>query len=408
MMNKNNRRQKVVIFAIAIVLLSLSGMFAWRYFQPQTTMSGSLSTTQAPSLSSTKSRKIPLPPVQAALSVRQSIPHILTALGTVQAANTVTVTSRVQGQLMALHFIEGQAVKAGDLLAEIDPRPFQISLAQAEGQLTKDQALLRNTRQDLARYQKLAASKVISQQELDKQQTLVQQAEGSVKIDQAAISNAKLQLTYSRITAPIAGRVGLKQVDIGNFITSSSTTPIVIITQTTPIDALFALPEADIPLIKIAQQQNTKIPVSAWDRNNSTQIAAGYLLSTDNQIDSTTGTLKMKARFPNQDNRLFPNQFINIHMQVNTLKNVVVIPTAALQIGSIGHFVWTIDNNNVVSKQKVTVGLQDGQKTIISTGLDAGVGVVTDGVDRLVDGVKVQVVTPNDQLTSYANTTEKS
>ncbi len=237
---------------------------------------------------------------------------------------------------------------------------------------------------------------------------MVQQTEGSVKIDQAAISNAKLQLTYSRITAPITGRVGLKQIDIGNYITSGSTSPIVIITQTTPIDAVFALPEVDIPLIKIAQQQKTKIPVIAWDRNNSAKIAAGYLLSTDNQIDSTTGTLKMKARFANQDNRLFPNQFINIQIQVNTLKNVVVIPTAALQMGSIGHFVWTLDKNNLVKKYKVTVGLQDGQKTIISAGLDAGVLVVTDGVDRLVDGVKVQLVTPKDQLTSYANTTEKS
>lgn len=166
--------------------------------------------------------------------------------------------------------------------------------------MLKDQAQLHNARQDLARYQKLATSKVISQQELDKQRTLVQQTEGSVKIDQAAISNAKLQLTYSRITAPIAGRVGLKQIDIGNYITSGSTSPIVIITQTTPIDAVFALPEVDIPLIKIAQQQKTKIPVIAWDRNNSAKIAAGYLLSTDNQIDSTTGTLKMKARFANQ------------------------------------------------------------------------------------------------------------
>ncbi|WP_032114882.1 MdtA/MuxA family multidrug efflux RND transporter periplasmic adaptor subunit [Candidatus Arsenophonus nilaparvatae] len=407
-MNNNNHRRKIVISAIAIIFLSLSGVFAWRYFHSQTPTTAALSSTQVSKQSSTKSRKTPLPPVQAALSVRQSIPHILTALGTVQAANTVMVTSRVQGQLMALHFTEGQTVKAGDLLAEIDPRPFQISLAQAEGQLLKDQAQLHNARQDLARYQKLATSKVISQQELDKQRTLVQQTEGSVKIDQAAISNAKLQLTYSRITAPIAGRVGLKQIDIGNYITSGSTSPIVIITQTTPIDAVFALPEVDIPLIKIAQQQKTKIPVIAWDRNNSAKIAAGYLLSTDNQIDSTTGTLKMKARFANQDNRLFPNQFINIQIQVNTLKNVVVIPTAALQMGSIGHFVWTLDKNNLVKKYKVTVGLQDGQKTIINAGLDAGVLVVTDGVDRLVDGVKVQLVTPKDQLTSYANTTEKS
>ncbi|QLK87852.1 MdtA/MuxA family multidrug efflux RND transporter periplasmic adaptor subunit [Arsenophonus endosymbiont of Aphis craccivora] len=400
--------EKLLYLLLPLFFYPLAGCLSGVIFIRNPPTTAALSSTQVSKQSSTKSRKTPLPPVQAALSVRQSIPHILTALGTVQASNTVMVTSRVQGQLMALHFTEGQTVKAGDLLAEIDPRPFQISLAQAEGQLLKDQAQLHNARQDLARYQKLATSKVISQQELDKQRTLVQQTEGSVKIDQAAISNAKLQLTYSRITAPITGRVGLKQIDIGNYITSGSTSPIVIITQTTPIDAVFALPEVDIPLIQIAQQQKTKIPVITWDRNNSAKIAAGYLLSTDNQIDSTTGTLKMKARFANQDNRLFPNQFINIQIQVNTLKNVVVIPTAALQMGSIGHFVWTLDKNNLVKKYKVTVGLQDGQKTIISAGLDAGVLVITDGVDRLVDGVKVQLVTPQDQLTSYANTTEKS
>ncbi|MFV9997868.1 MAG: MdtA/MuxA family multidrug efflux RND transporter periplasmic adaptor subunit [Arsenophonus endosymbiont of Dermacentor nuttalli] len=401
-MNNNNRRRKIIISAVTTLFLLPCGLFAWYFFQSQTT------TSQSSSQSLKQLRRAPLPPVQAALSVRQSIPHILTALGTVQAANTVTVTSRVQGQLMALHFTEGQTVKSGDLLAEIDPRPFQISLAQAEGQLTKDQAQLHNASQDLVRYQKLAASKVISQQELDKQRTIVQQVEGSVKIDRAAINNAKLQLTYSRITAPIAGRVGLKQVDVGNYIASGATSPIVVITQTTPIDAVFALPEADIPLIKVAQQQKAKIPVSAWDRNNNAQIAAGYLLSTDNQIDTTTGTLKMKARFANQDDKLFPNQFINIHIQVDTLKNVVVIPTSALQIGSIGHFIWLLDKNNLVRKHKVTVGLQDGQKTIITGGLDSGMRVVTDGVDRLVDGLKVEVVTPINQLTSYATTTEKS
>ncbi|MTC26689.1 MdtA/MuxA family multidrug efflux RND transporter periplasmic adaptor subunit [Providencia alcalifaciens] len=334
----------------------------------------------------------PLAPVQFATAQEKVVPRFLSGLGTVQAANMVTVTSRVEGQLMHIYFTEGQSVKAGDLLAQIDPRPFEVQLAQAEGQLAKDKAALANARLDLTRYQKLAGTKVISQQELDNQRATVLQAEGSIKVDQAAVDNAKLQLTYSKITAPIAGRVGLKQVDVGNFISSGTSTPIVVITQTQPADVLFALPEGDIPAIQQAQAAGKKVLIEAWDRNNIAMIAQGELLSTDNQIDPATGTLKIKARFTNEEQKLFPNQFVNVKMQVETLQNAVVIPTAALQMGNEGHYVWVLNDEGTVAKHLVTVGIQDSQQVVIESGLSANTKVITDGVDKLTDGAKVEVV----------------
>ncbi|VEB70358.1 Multidrug resistance protein MdtE precursor [Providencia rustigianii] len=293
---------------------------------------------------------------------------------------------------MGIFFTEGQYVKAGDLLAQIDPRPFEVQLAQAEGQLAKDKATLANARLDLARYQKLAGTKVISQQELDNQRATVLQAEGSIKVDQATVDNAKLQLTYSKITAPISGRVGLKQVDVGNFISSGTSTAIVVITQTQPADVLFALPEGDIPAIQQAQASGNNVLIEAWDRNNIAMIAQGKLLSTDNQIDPATGTLKIKARFTNEDQKLFPNQFVNVKMQVETLQDAVVIPTAALQMGNEGHYVWVLSDDNRVSKHLVTVGIQDSQQVVIESGLNADTKVITDGVDKLTDGAQVEVV----------------
>nr|WP_240487775.1 MdtA/MuxA family multidrug efflux RND transporter periplasmic adaptor subunit [Photorhabdus australis] len=370
-----------------------TAIFVWYQFKtssaPQTKNAQSSVSDQ-----SSVSRRPPLPPVQAAIAQKQTVPRFLTGLGTIQAAKTVTVTSRVEGQLMALHFQEGQQIKQGDLLAEIDPRPFQVQLAQAEGQLAKDQATLANARQDLKRYQKLANTKLISQQEMDNQHALVRQYEASLKVDQAIIDNAKLQLTYSRITAPISGRVGLKQIDVGNFISSGNNSPIVVITQTDPVDALFSLPENDINAVLQAQKRNHDVAVSAWDRSNQQQLAEGKLLSIDNQIDTATGTIKLKARFSNQGEILFPNQFVNIRIKVDTLENSVVIPSAALQMSNEGNFVWILDEDNKVSKHLVTVKLQDAQRVVISTGLTEGDKVVTDGIDRLTDGDKVDIVTP--------------
>lgn len=316
-MNKQKRRTTLTRSAIFVAIIVAAGA-GW-YFYSQNTPSDTAQNSARPTRSNSAPHRM-LAPVQYANAQEKVVPRYLTGLGTVQAANVVTVTSRVEGQLMSLHFTEGQQVKAGDLLAEIDPRPFEVQLAQAEGQLAKDKATLANARLDLNRYQKLAGTKVISQQELDNQKALVLQAEGSIKVDQAAVDNAKLQLTYSKITAPISGRVGLKQVDVGNFISAGTATPIVVITQTQPADVLFALPEGDIPAVQKAQSSNQPVKVEAWDRNNIAMISEGYLLSIDNQIDPATGTLKMKARFTNELQTLFPNQFVNIKMQIDITK----------------------------------------------------------------------------------------
>ncbi|AYZ19762.1 MULTISPECIES: MdtA/MuxA family multidrug efflux RND transporter periplasmic adaptor subunit [Klebsiella] len=350
-----------------------------------------------------------LAPVQAATATSEAVPRYLSGLGTVTAANTVTVRSRVDGQLLAIHFTEGQQVKAGDLLAEIDPSQFKVALAQAEGQLAKDRATLANARRDLARYQQLVKTNLVSRQELDTQQSLVSETQGTIKADEAAVASAQLQLNWSRITAPIDGRVGLKQVDIGNQISSGDTTGIVVLTQTHPIDVVFTLPENQIATVVQAQKAGKKLVVEAWDRTNKQKISEGSLLSLDNQIDVTTGTIKLKARFTNQDDALFPNQFVNARMLVDTEQNAVVIPTAALQMGNEGHFVWVLNDENKVSKHTVTPGIQDSLKVVINAGLSAGDRVVTDGIDRLTEGAKVEVVEAQDAATAAepANATSR-
>lgn len=333
-----------------------------------------------------------LPPVQAATATKEAVPRYLTGLGTITAANTVTVRSRVDGQLMAIHFQEGQQVKAGDLLAEVDPSQFKVALAQAQGQLAKDRATLANARRDLARYQQLAKTNLVSRQELDAQQALVSETQGTITADEAAVASAQLQLDWSRITAPVDGRVGLKQVDIGNQISSGDTSGIVVLTQTHPIDLIFTLPENEIATIVQAQKAGQTLSVEAWDRTNKQKLSTGTLLSLDNQIDATTGTIKLKARFTNEDDALFPNQFVNARMLVSTQQDAVVIPAAALQMGNEGHFVWVLNDKNQVSKHTVTTGIQDSQKVVIAAGLSAGDRVVTDGIDRLTEGAKVEVV----------------
>lgn len=335
-----------------------------------------------------------LAPVQAAEATRQSVPHYLSGLGTVTAASTVTLRSRVDGDLMALHFTEGQQVEAGQLIAEIDPRPYQVALTQAQGQLAKDQATLANARRDLARFEKLAKTNLVSQQEMDTQRSLVNETLGTLKADEGGVASAQLNLTYSRVTSPIAGRVGLKQVDVGNYITSGDTNGIVVITQTHPIDLVFSLPENTISTVLTAQKSGQPIPVEAWDRSNKTLLTSGTLLSMDNQIDATTGTVKLKARFVNSDDSLFPNQFVNARLKVSTLQDAIVIPSAALQMGNEGNFVWVVNSENQVSKKLITAGLQDSQKVVVSAGLNAGERVVTDGIDRLTEGAKVEVVAP--------------
>ncbi|MBI6218252.1 MdtA/MuxA family multidrug efflux RND transporter periplasmic adaptor subunit [Proteus sp. DFP240708] len=395
-MNKNKNAKKRVSLIIALIVV-IAGGYAYWQFNAAKTASPENKGTQATNTQSrgiSGSRRPPLPPVQVATSTQEDVPQFLSALGTVKATNSVTVTSRVEGQLMALHFTEGQQVQKGDLLAEIDSRPFEVQLAQAKGQLAKDQATLANARLDLVRYQKLAKTNLVSQQELDNQQALVKQSEASIRIDEATISNAQLQLTYSKITAPISGRVGLKQVDVGNYISGGSSTPIVVINQMDPVDVLFTLPEQDLANVIQARKNNADLPVTALDRNNQFELAQGTLFSVDNQIDAATGTIKLKARFPQQENTLFPNQFVNVRLYVTTLEKAVVIPNAALQMGNEGHFVWVVDSEDKVSKLRVEVALQNAEKVVIASGLSANQRVVTDGVDRLTQGAKVDIVTP--------------
>lgn len=389
-MNASRSNTKKILLLILIALVAVAGYFFW----PKGDGDGATSSSQQQQRGKGGRRNMPLAPVQAATAQTQSVPQYFSGLGTVTAANTVTVRSRVDGQLMAIHFQEGQQVEAGQLLAEIDPRPYQVALAQAQGQLARDKATLANAQRDLARYQKLAQTHLVSQQELDTQRSLVNETQGTIKADEASVASAELNLTYSRITAPIAGRVGLKQVDIGNYITSGDTTGLVVLTQTHPIDVLFSLPENTIQAILQAQKAGQPLLVEAWDRSNSTLLTQGDLLSLDNQIDTTTGTIKLKARFSNEDDRLFPNQFVNARLKVDTLHDAVVIPVAALQMGSEGNFVWVVNSENKVSKKSVKAGLQDSEKVVISAGLNAGERVVTDGLDRLTEGAAVDVVAP--------------
>ncbi|CAI1856011.1 MULTISPECIES: MdtA/MuxA family multidrug efflux RND transporter periplasmic adaptor subunit [Serratia] len=394
-MNAKNPRRSLILRLLVVVIVAIAAVLIWRHFR-----AAQPATDAAPHArhagkgqAATGRHVAPMSPVQAATVTQQTVPRYLSGLGTATAANTVTVTSRVDGQLMAIHFTEGQQVKAGDLLVEIDPRPFEVQLTQALGQLAKDQATLANARRDLARYQQLAKTNLVSRQDLDTQLSLVQQTEGAIKADQGTVESARLQITYSRITAPIDGRVGLKLVDVGNYITSGSTTGIVVITQTHPIDVVFTLPEANISDL-IKAQKAGPVSVEAWDRTNQNQLATGSLLSLDNQIDTTTGTIKLKARFTNEDDALFPNQFVNARLKVATLHDAMIIPTAALQMGNEGNFVWTLSEENKVNKHLVTTGMQDSQQVVITAGLNVGDRVVTDGIDRLTEGMQVEVVTP--------------
>lgn len=393
-MNASRRTSKKILLLILIALVAVAGYFLWPRGSDGGAENGQNAGGQTQQRGKGGRRNMPLAPVQAAIAETQSVPQYFSGLGTVTAANTVTVRSRVDGQLMAIHFQEGQQVKAGQLLAEIDPRPFQVALTQAQGQLARDKATLANARRDLARYEKLAKTNLVSQQELDTQRSVVSETLGTIKADEGSVASAELNLSYSRITAPIDGRAGLKQVDIGNYISSGDTTGLVVLTQTHPIDVLFSLPENTIQAIIQAQKAGQPLRVEAWDRSNSTLLTQGELLSLDNQIDTTTGTIKLKARFSNEDDRLFPNQFVNARLKVNTLHDAVVIPTAALQMGNEGNFVWVVNSDNKVSKKSVTPGLQDSQKVVISAGLDAGERVVTDGLDRLTEGATVEVVAP--------------
>jgi membrane fusion protein, multidrug efflux system len=396
--------QPVLVLAI-VAVVAIGAWLAWRHSTSTTGTAASATAKKGGSafggagkgggrggrFAADPNRAQPVTAVKARLG---DVNIIQTALGTAVASRTATVRPRVDGLLQNIAFGDGQLVKPGQVLAEIDPAPFQVALDQAEGQLARDRAQLENARLDLQRYKTLLAQDSIAGQTADQQAALVKQLEGTVKIDQAQVDNARLQLSYTRITAPIGGRLGLRQVDAGNMVRGSDVNGIAVITQVQPIGVLFTIPQDVLPAVLKRMGSGDKLPVEAWDREQKELLSRGVLVSTDNQIDVTTGTVKLKAEFPNPEGKLFPNQFVNVRMVVDTLRGAVVVPSAAIQRNTQGTFVWVVRDDGTVTLRPVKTGPTEGLDTAIESGLKPGERAITDGVDRIREGAKVEVVEP--------------
>jgi membrane fusion protein, multidrug efflux system len=373
---------KLILISICILLVCIVGYRIW----------ASKAVKQA---AGDKKQAGGMPVPVVTLAARScALPVYLNGLGSVVPVNTVTVRSRVDGQLMEVFFKEGQEVAKGALLALIDPRPFQVQLSQAEGQLMRDKELLQNARLDLERYKTLWGQDSIPRQQLDTQQALVRQYEGTVKVDQGQIDSARLNLTYSRIVAPVAGRVGLRTVDPGNMVKAADTGGLVTITQQRPISVVFPLPEDSLPKVLARMRQGERLTVEAWDREMKQKLATGTLLTVDNQIDPATGTVKFKAAFSNSALELFPNQFINARLLLETKQDAIVIPSAAVQRGPQGAFIFQLKPDKTVMMKPVKPGITQGGETAILEGLAVGDLVVIEGAERLRDGSKVEPKEP--------------
>ena len=329
--------------------------------------------------------------VGAATVALGNIRVIVNALGTVTPIATVTVQTQIDGQLMEVPFTEGQMVKKGDTLAQIDDRPYQPLKAQYEGQLARDQGVLAQAQLDLARYEKLAGQNSIARQQYEDQRFIVDQNIGTVKLDQAQVDQEKLNIFYCHIVSPVTGRVGLRLVDPGNYIQVSNSTGIAVVTQLQPITVIFSIPEDDLPEIMPQLSAGATLAVTAYDRANVRELATGRVAAVDNQIDTTTGTVKVRAQFDNTDNALFPNEFVNARLLVKTLQNVVTVPTSAILRGAPGAYVYVVNPDSTVSVRQITTGAVDGNLTAVISGLSAGERVVVDGTDRLRDGLRVSV-----------------
>jgi multidrug efflux system membrane fusion protein len=329
-------------------------------------------------------------PVGLAAAAKSDIPIVIRALGTVTPLATVTVKAQITGQLTQVEFTEGQSVKQGDLLAVVDPRPYVVALQQAQGTLEKDQALLKNAQIDLQRYKTLVAQDSIARQQYDTQAALVRQYEATIVTDQALVDNAKLNLVYTRIIAPVSGRIGLRLVDQGNYVTLGDATGICIITQMQPMTVIFTIPEDFLPQVRKRLRAGASLQTTALDRAQKTELGTGAVSTHDNQIDITTGTVRLRAIFDNKDEALFPNQFVNIRLLVDTVKDAIAVPVAAIQRGQPGTFVYRVKPDDTVEIRVVETGATDGEKIAIVKGLAIGDEVVIDGTDRLRDGAKIR------------------
>jgi multidrug efflux system membrane fusion protein len=380
------RRRRSFAWLWLLILVGL-GYGAWRYQQATQQKQQAASAAQAKKLN-----QRPVSVVTAPVNVGD-IPVILRGLGSVTAFNSVAVKSRVDGQLIGIHFTEGQFVKQGDLLAEIDPRPYQVQLEQAQGQLARDQAQLNDAKVNMARYEALWNEKVIAKQQLDTQAAQVGQFQGVIEADQATVNNAKLQLTYSKITAPISGRIGLRMVDVGNIVHAGDANGIVMIAQMEPISVLFTIPADNLPPVLDKLRAGAKLRVDAYDRDDRIKLTSGTLLTVDNQIDPTTGTSRLKAVFDNHDGKLFPNQFVNIHLLLDTRHNAILVPAAAIQRGPQGTFVYIVTADKKAAVRPVTLGTTEGDNIAVDKGLQQGEMIVIEGQDKLQDGTRVDVRT---------------
>jgi multidrug efflux system membrane fusion protein len=333
-------------------------------------------------------------PVSVAVAKKGDIDIHYTGLGTVVTLDTVTLKTRVDGQITKIAFQEGQMVQAGQLLLEIDPRPYNVALMQAEGQLAKDEAALKNAQKDLVRFNTLVKQGIIPTQQADTQVSLVDQDAAAVKVDQASVASARLNLVYCHITAPIAGRVGLRLVDLGNMVHATDTTGLVVVTPVQPINVMFTLPADQLQAVLAATHGGKPLPLDAFDREDVKRVAQGTLQAVDNQIDTTTGTIKLRALFKNEDLALFPNQFVNIHLNVGTLAGVTIIPSAALQRGAEGTYVYVVKADGTADLRMVDVQYTEGDSTVVRSGVAPGETIVVDGIEKLKPGAKVTIPGP--------------
>src|SRR5450830_127215 len=393
----HSRRSKIIGTIIALAAMVGLGWLAWHLTHPD-----AQAQTGAPGQGGQRAggggggpgggggrRGAPATTVGVATAEKMDIPVVLDSLGTVTAAATATVRPQVSGMLQKINFKEGELVKAGQVLATIDPRAFEMALLQASGQRQRDEAQLESARVTLARYRTLLSQDSIARQDVDTQAALVKQLEGTVMTDKASEGVARLNLSYTQIKAPIAGRVGLRVVDLGNLVNSGDANGIAVITQLAPIDVEFSIPQDQVPDVQSRTQEKSPLPATAFDRTRTTALSKGRFNALDNQVDTQTGTVKAKARFSNDDMKLFPSQFVNLRLEVRNIKNAVVVPVTALRHGGTGDFVYTLNADKTVSVRPVTRGQATVDKVQIATGLQVGEQLITEGADRLKDGAKV-------------------